>query len=70
VATRLYYRFEASHGEEVGHHSTEAWSETGLCDESELEFGQTDDVITAFPVPTGNVQEISLQIKIKSFLLL
>ena len=49
------YRFEASHGEEVSHHSGESRREARLSDESKFEFGQTDHVITSFPIPAGNV---------------
>jgi hypothetical protein len=61
------YRFKASHGEEVGHHGAEARRETGLSDETELKFGQANDVIATLPVPTGNVQEVSLQKRMNSF---
>lgn len=35
-------------------------TETGLCDEAEFEFGQTDDVIPLLPVPGWDVQEVGL----------
>ena len=51
---------EGPHGEEVGHHGAEARGQARLRDEAEFQFCQADDVVSALPVPTRNVQEVSL----------
>ena len=48
------------HHEEVCHHGAEPWRKTGLCDEAELEFCETDDVVALLPVPAGDVEQVGL----------
>lgn len=52
-----------SHGKEVGHHGREAGGKTGLCDETQFELGKADNVITALPVPGGDVEQVGLECK-------
>lgn len=54
------YGLERSHGEQVGHHSGETRCQATLRDESQLEFGQANDVVTTLPIPTGDVQQVGL----------
>ena len=54
------YRFTGAHSKEVCHHGAEPWSETGLCDEAELELCETDDVVALLPVPAGDVEQVGL----------
>ena len=54
------YDFVGSHGEEVGHQRGESRSEAALCDETQLEFGQADGVVSTLPVPAWNVQQVRL----------
>ena len=58
----MTHRLVGPHGEEVGHERREAGGETALCDKAQLEFGQTHRVITALPVPTRNIQKVSLNV--------
>ena len=60
IKDRLTYGFEGAHSEQVGHHCGEAWSKTGLCDESQFKLSKANHIISAFPVPAGNVQQVRL----------
>lgn len=53
--TRTTDRFEGSHSEEIGHHRTKSRCQTRLGDKAQLQFRQTDNVVTLFPVPRWNV---------------
>ena len=57
----IWTHFEASHGEEVCHHGTEARGEARLGDEAELELRQTDDVVSVGEGPAGDVHEVGLE---------
>jgi hypothetical protein len=52
---KISYRFERSHGKKISHHRGEPWSQTGLGDETQLEFSKANHIISSLPVPTGNV---------------
>ena len=54
------YRFVGSHGEEIRDEGGKSRREATLGDEAELEFGKTNGIVTSLPVPTGNIQQVSL----------
>lgn len=53
------------HGEEIRHESGKARSQAALSDETELQFRQTDGVVSSLPIPARNVQQIGLNEKKK-----
>ena len=52
-------RLEWSHGKQIGHHGAETGRQAWLCNEAKFEFADTNDIISSFPIPWGNVQKIS-----------
>ena len=63
------HRFVGPHGEEVGHQCWEARSQTALSNETQLELCHTHCIITALPVPAGDIQQVGLRKQNNHYLL-
>lgn len=56
-----HYLDEGPHGEKVGQHGGETLSQAALGNEAELQLRKANGIISLLPVPTWDIQKVSLR---------